>query len=93
MMDNTYRFIREGTVPGGSYNNHKYLEDKVEFAPNISLETQLAFCDAQTSGGLFIALSPAKVDIFWEEVKERGESEWVVEIGFTSKGEGKIYIK
>jgi selenide,water dikinase len=93
VMENTYRFIEEGTVPGGSYNNHKYLEDKVVYAPNISLATQLVLSDAQTSGGLFIALPPDKVDLFLEEVKERNESDWVVEIGFAREGTGKIYIR
>lgn len=46
-------------VPGGTRTNLRLaLERGVQFAPGISQALQLALCDAQTSGGLLIAVPP-----------------------------------
>ena len=86
VLEKAYECIRMGTVPGGSFNNKTFLEGKVTFGENVSLEMQIAFCDAQTSGGLLVVVAPEKVEIFLDEVKKRGEEDWVVEIGEVVKG-------
>ena len=86
VLAKAYECINMGTVPGGSYNNQKYLEDKVSYSAGVSIQMQIAFCDAQTSGGLLIAVAPEKLDLFMQEVKKRGEKEWVVEIGEVAEG-------
>lgn len=46
-------------VPGGTRTNLTLaLERGVQFAPGISAAMQLALCDAQTSGGLLLAVPP-----------------------------------
>jgi selenide,water dikinase len=53
---------KQGCVPEGSHNNHRYLADFVEYGASVSPEAELLLCDAQTSGGLLMAVSPGKVD-------------------------------
>ena len=53
-------------VPEGSHNNHRYLSEFVDYSDSISYEEELVLCDAQTSGGLLIAISPEKVDVLLE---------------------------
>jgi len=54
--------VTQDCVPEGSHNNHRYLADYTEYVPTISREQELVLCDAQTSGGLLIAIAQDKVD-------------------------------
>ena len=56
-------FIREvkalasaGIVPGGSFNNLEYVQEMVNFT-RLTRTEKLMVCDAQTSGGLLIAIN------------------------------------
>jgi len=49
-------YIQAGIAPGGTHANWKFLADWVEYEEGLSKEAQLLLCDAQTSGGLLIAL-------------------------------------
>lgn len=50
---------KAGHVPGGTKNNFAHLENDVTFANHIDQFDQWILCDAVTSGGLLIAVSPA----------------------------------
>ncbi len=50
-----------GAIPGGTRRNLESLSDAVEFAPGIDESTKLLLADAQTSGGLLIALPEPQV--------------------------------
>ena len=67
---NKIPFIREvknlaaaGTIPGGSYNNLEFVSEEVSFN-GLSKINQLLLADAQTSGGLLIALNPVDAATF-----------------------------
>jgi len=51
-----WRLVREGICPGGTHRNLKSLEGKVDWAPGIGEDARLVLADAQTSGGLLIAV-------------------------------------
>ncbi len=70
---NKIPFLREvknlataGTIPGGSYNNLEFVSEEVSFN-GLSKINRLMLADAQTSGGLLIALSLAHAANFIEE--------------------------
>jgi selenophosphate synthase len=56
VIDGVRRLVEEGAVAGGSQRN---LDDThhVDFT-GVSPTDSLVFCDAQTSGGLLLAVSP-----------------------------------
>jgi selenide,water dikinase len=58
----TYDFIRDlaakGVVPGGSKRNLEYVAPHTHFEADVSEIDQLLLADAQTSGGLLIAVAP-----------------------------------
>jgi selenide, water dikinase len=55
-----------------SKSNRVYLEGRLEVAPNAdALRLEFAF-DAQTSGGLLIALPPAQAERLLDELRQRG---------------------
>jgi selenide, water dikinase len=63
-------YVEQGIVPGGTHANHRYMTEYVEFG--VGLHEQLLVCDAQTSGGLLIAVSPDKADLLERELVRRG---------------------
>ena len=50
----------DGIVPGGSKDNLDYFSKNVDFKPNIEFHQKLMFADAQTSGGLLLAVPKDK---------------------------------
>ncbi len=56
-----WTYVREGIAPGGTHANWRFLAESVAYAADVDKHEQLVLCDAQTSGGLLIAVSPGGV--------------------------------
>lgn len=56
-----------GVVPGGTINNHAYTSDSVHYENSIPMGTRLILNDAQTSGGLLVAISRDELDQLRDE--------------------------
>lgn len=61
MLEAARRFAAAGIIPGGTRQNLDHVAPHVDFAPDISETERLLLADAQTSGGLLLALSPDAV--------------------------------
>jgi len=61
-IQGVYELTQKGFVPGGSKNNLDYVASHVDFSKTISKEQQYLLADAQTSGGLLIAVAKEKVE-------------------------------
>ncbi len=81
-----------GIAPGGTLNNLSYVEPHVEWGEAISETDRLVLADAQTSGGLLIAVAPEKLDALLANLKHKGVSSAACIGQFTSKGEGCIHV-
>lgn len=57
-------------VPGGSKRNMKYLEDIVSYPSNMDDVQKQILCDAQTSGGLLIAINKDDAKEYLKKIKE-----------------------
>ncbi len=57
-------------APGGSRRNAEEHAGFTEFAPGVPAEYRLLFSDAQTSGGLLIAVPPDGLPILLENLRE-----------------------
>lgn len=91
-------FIREvkalasaGIIPGGTYNNYEYVKTDVEFG-RLSKTEELILCDAQTSGGLLIAVDNQEADKLLSELKSAGISDSAIIGEFTKSGKGRIEV-
>jgi selenide,water dikinase len=51
-----------GAIPGGTQRNVADVADAVQFAASVDPTTRLLLADAQTSGGLVIAVGPERLD-------------------------------
>lgn len=58
----TWELVKRDCVPDGSHNNHRYLAEFVDYSPPVTSEAELVLCDAQTSGGLLIAVASERAD-------------------------------
>lgn len=73
-----FEFANSGLVPVGSYNNRKYLEDKVEFAKNVDEAEKDILFDPQTSGGLLLSVDPQKLSSLKKDLSARNISFGVI---------------
>lgn len=66
------KFAKIGTIPAGSRANQFYLDDdkKVELLADIPEEHEVLLYDAQTSGGLLIAVPSEKTDMLLQAIRE-----------------------
>jgi len=60
-----------GQVPGGSKNNLAYAEEFCDFRAGVTDVDRLVLADAQTSGGLLLAVAPDRLDVLLDELAER----------------------
>jgi selenide,water dikinase len=71
VLDAAVRYVSEGIVPGGTHANARFLAEWVDFG-SASKEDQLLLCDAQTSGGLLIAVAPERSEQLVRGLRDRG---------------------
>jgi len=60
----------EKVIPGGTRKNMKYMEDKVSYIANLPHYAKTLLCDAQTSGGLLIAMDATDAKEYIKEVED-----------------------
>ncbi|MDD5765729.1 MAG: selenide, water dikinase SelD [Candidatus Marinimicrobia bacterium] len=56
VISGTIEMIRRDVIPGGTDTNRQFSERFVEWDDNVLQSVRILLCDAQTSGGLLIAL-------------------------------------
>jgi cysteine desulfurase len=81
-----------GVIPGGTYNNLDYVGKHADFG-TLTRTRQLMLCDAQTSGGLLIALPEEDAGRCLEELNREGISDAVIIGSFVNPGQGSITIR
>lgn len=57
-------------IPGGTKRNMKYTEDKITYLNNLPNHCKAILCDAQTSGGLLIAMKEDDAKEYIKELEE-----------------------
>lgn len=73
-QQNAERFI----FPGGSSDNRLYYGPHVNFSPEISESSQMLLFDAQTSGGLLLAVPSETLPDMRVRAEEVGQALWVI---------------
>jgi len=69
-LNDVEELASKDVVPGGSKRNKIYLEDKVLYGENITELRKLMLCDAQTSGGLLIAIDKKDAKEYLSRINE-----------------------
>lgn len=80
------RYAQEGIFPGGSHDNRRYFGQGVRFAPSLDEASRMLLFDAQTSGGLLLAVPPERRERLLERAAQAGQVLW--EVGEVVAGQG-----
>jgi len=72
VIEKAWTYVRDGIAPGGTHANWRFLQEWIDFAEDVDKAEQLVLCDAQTSGGLLMAVAPEKADVLVEGLRVRG---------------------
>ncbi len=81
-----HRYAQEWIFPGGSSDNRLYYGAHVHFAPQIDEPSQMLLFDAQTSGGLLLAVPPDQLNPLLKRAAQVGQPLWVVGECLTGTG-------
>jgi len=91
VLEEAWALARARVIPAGTLRNRAGLGGAVAWE-GIDEDGQILLCDAQTSGGLLIAVPPARLDALLRALRAGGISEPAVVGEITSPGEGEITV-
>ncbi len=83
--------IEQQAVPGGTTRNREAADAYTRWTPQVAETTRILVCDAQTSGGLLIAVDPAHATILQRALRQEGSLAAAV-IGEVVEGDGRIEV-
>jgi selenide, water dikinase len=92
VLDAAREYVKAGIAPGGTRANLKFLADWVDFAPEVLPEEQLLLADAQTSGGLLVAVPEAIAPDVVRALRDFGTLSQAVVGRVVSAGSGRIRV-
>jgi len=79
-------YAQKGIYPGGSANNRTHFGPRVNFADSIDEYDRMLLFDAQTSGGLLLAVPESELEKLLSEAAAQKLATWT--IGVVEQGSG-----
>jgi len=92
IMNSVMQYIAAGVLPGGSQQNLRHTEAKMESEEKISQEVLQCLADAQTSGGLLIALPEIHAGKLLKDLRDQGCSKSAIIGSIIERSSKSIYI-
>ena len=83
----------QGIIPMGTERNHKFVSRFSDFSDQLSSAQQMMIADAQTSGGLLIALPPEQANDFIEQFNLKSNFDAKIIGKFISPNSNSLYIR
>jgi selenide,water dikinase len=72
LLPHAVELVQAGVAPGGTMRNLDFTKDWTTFAPELEEWQRLLVCDAQTSGGLVLAVPPEKLEAVLDDLQSAG---------------------
>lgn len=72
------KYASDWVFPGGSLDNFSYYGERVRFVADLDEPSRMLLFDAQTSGGLLLAVPQNRADDFVNRTAELDQPAWVV---------------
>jgi selenide,water dikinase len=91
ILEEAWALAREGVIPGGTLRNRAALEGSVTW-DGVGEDGQVLLCDAQTSGGLLMAVPQDRLDRLLRALRANGVSVAAVVGEITGPGRGEITV-
>lgn len=92
IIDEAIALASAGIVPGGSENNLEYVAPFVQWDGSVSRVMRILLADAQTSGGLLMAVRPSQAEAMVKELIYKGADASAVIGEITGPGDGMILV-
>jgi selenide,water dikinase len=77
-FDGAVEALRQGVIPGAVERNREYVGEAIRVAPDVDEALVNLGFDAQTSGGLLIAIAPERLKAFQQSRARRGAGGFVI---------------
>ena len=71
-IQNVMELIETGFIPGSGFRNLEFVETQCSFSASLPYNLKMLLADAQTSGGIFMAVKPDKAEAILTELKDAG---------------------
>jgi cysteine desulfurase NifS/selenium donor protein len=91
-MRNVKELALAGAIPGGTQKNLSFYQEWIQWKVVLSETEKLMFCDAQTSGGLLVAIPGNFLDQVMKELSDQGVECAVVIGRISEQGTGLIHV-
>jgi selenide,water dikinase len=91
LLPEVWDYAAAGILSGAAERNRSFAEWALS-ADGVPEEAMAVICDAQTSGGLLVALAPDAAREYVEQLQAAGLSDAAIVGAITEKSEGKILI-
>jgi selenide,water dikinase len=91
VIKNVMELIETGFIPGASFRNLEFAESQCKFGDHLSYNRKMLLADAQTSGGILMAVEPEKARSILDDLKKAGYTSSVV-VGEVLKKEAKAVV-
>tara|TARA_Y100000741_G_scaffold179490_1_gene136440 strand:- start:24211 stop:25131 length:921 start_codon:yes stop_codon:yes gene_type:complete len=83
----------QGIIPKGTERNHKFVSRFSDFSNQLSITQQMMIADAQTSGGLLIALPPEQANDFIDQFNLKSNFDAKIIGKFISLNSNTLYAR
>jgi selenide,water dikinase len=91
VLEEAWEFARQEVVPGGTRRNLASVEPFMDWSERLDETQRLVLADAQTSGGLLIAVDPSSADALLAELHAHGVAA-AIQIGTFTDRAGRIEV-
>ncbi|MBM4353823.1 MAG: selenide, water dikinase SelD [Deltaproteobacteria bacterium] len=91
MLPGAFELADRGVVPGGSLANLEFVRPSVQFDESVQHTMRVLLADAQTSGGLLVALAPDRMPMFAASCDTSGLG--YDEVGSFEAGDAGILVR
>ena len=91
VLEEAWALAEDGIVPGGTRRNLAAVEPFMDWSERITPEQQLVLADAQTSGGLLMAVAPSAADALLADL-QANDVQSATQIGIFTDNLGRIEV-
>ncbi len=93
LIEGTYRLAELGCIPGAAFRNLDYTESETRFDDDLDYSLKMIAHDAQTSGGLLMAVAAEKAGDLLNELRSCGHPEAAVIGAVEARGDAALVLR
>jgi selenide,water dikinase len=91
VLDEAWEFARQEVIPGGTRRNLASVEAFMDWSERLDNTQRLVLADAQTSGGLLIAVDRSDADALLADLHAKGTAA-ATQVGTFTDRAGRIEV-